>query len=48
MDPEPLEPARPDARAQRARKILFIVMAALTASPFIVYVILGSRAVPTQ
>ncbi|HEY5228632.1 MAG TPA: hypothetical protein VIJ19_08825 [Opitutaceae bacterium] len=48
MDPEPLEPVRPDARAQRARTILYIVMAALTASPFVVYAILGSRAVPTQ
>jgi hypothetical protein len=48
MDTEPLETARPDVRAQRARTIIFIVMAVLTASPFVVYAILGSHAVPTQ
>jgi hypothetical protein len=48
MDPEPLEPGKLDGRVRRARTILFLVMAILTASPFILYAIFGSRAAPTQ
>jgi hypothetical protein len=48
MDPEPSELGKLDERASRARTILFIVMAVLTASPFIVYAILGRSTAPTQ
>jgi hypothetical protein len=48
MDPEPLEPARIDERAQRARTIIVVVMALFIAAPFVLYVILGNHAAPTQ
>jgi hypothetical protein len=48
MDPEPLEPGKPDQRVKRARRILYIVMAVLTASPFILYALFGSRTAPIK
>ncbi|HZZ18509.1 MAG TPA: hypothetical protein VFE25_04030 [Opitutaceae bacterium] len=48
MDPEPPEPGKPDERVRRARIILFVVMAVLTASPFILYALFGSHRAATQ
>ena len=48
MDPETLEPAKPDERAQRAKTLILIVMAVFIAAPFILFFTFGSHVAPTQ
>jgi hypothetical protein len=48
MDSEPLEAAKPDARAQRAKTIIVVLTALFIAVPVILYLFFGNRAAPAQ
>jgi hypothetical protein len=48
MDVEPSDAAKTDERARRARTIIVVLMALFIAAPFVLYLITGSRVVPTQ
>jgi hypothetical protein len=48
MDPEPLEPAKMDDRARRARTILAVVMAAFIMAPIVLYFVVGSGFAPRR
>jgi hypothetical protein len=48
MDPEPAMPQKDDARAQRAKTIIVIVMAVLIAAPLVGYLVYGIHTGPAQ
>ena len=48
MDINPPEPAKMDDRAIRVRTLIVIIAAVLVGAPFVMFLIFGSRAVPTR
>jgi hypothetical protein len=48
MEPNPLEPAALDRRAQRARTLLVILTLVFIVAPFVIYLLSGRGGVPRQ